>query len=195
MKINLNSYFDVFATAHSFHDQLPAETFTASGQQRVITGTVSDISKPVRVTLAWTDTPGPTSGNAFVNNLDLEVTVGGNTYKGNVFSGAFSATGGIADTRNNVESVFIPAGVTGTFVIKVKATNIAGDGVPGNAQPLDQDFALVAYNVTEAPLPVISGGATAITSRELFAVQQRDRSGRDRYAELCSFEHRHGQHH
>ena len=58
--------------------------------------------------------------------------------------------------------MFIPAGVTGTFVIKVKATNIAGDGVPSNANPLDQDFALVAYNATEAPLPVISGGATAI---------------------------------
>ena len=76
----------------------------------------------------------------------------------------FSATGGTADTRDNVESVFIPAGVTGSLVIKVKATNIAGDGVPNNAQPLDQDFALVAYNMTEAPLAVISSGATAITA-------------------------------
>ena len=163
-EINLNSFFDIFATANSRHDELAADTFTASGQQRVITGTVSDNSKPLRVTLAWTDTPGPTSGNAFVNNLDLEVTAGGNTYKGNVFSGAFSATGGTADTRNNVESVFIPAGVTGSLVIKVKATNIAGDGVPNNAAPLDQDYALVAYNVTEAPLAVISNGATAITA-------------------------------
>lgn len=163
-EINLNSYFDVFATAHSLHDQVAAETFTATGQQRVITGSVSDISKPLRVTLAWTDAPGPTSGNAFVNNLDLEVTVGGNTYKGNVFSGAFSATGGLADTRNNVESVFVPAGASGSLVIKVKATNIAGDGVPNNAAPLDQDFALVAYNVTESPLPVMSGGATTFAS-------------------------------
>ena len=141
-EINLNSFFDIFATANSRHDELAADKFTASGQQRVITGTVSDNSKPLRVTLAWTDVPGPTSGNAFVNNLDLEVTAGGNTYKGNVFSGAFSATGGTADTRNNVESVFIPAGVTGSLVIKVKATNIAGDGVPNNADPLDQDYAL-----------------------------------------------------
>ena len=81
----------------------------------VFTGSVPDISKPFRVTLAWTDAPGPTTGNAFVNNLDLEVTIGGNTYKGNVFSGAFSATGGTADTRNNVESVFIPAGVSGSL--------------------------------------------------------------------------------
>ena len=163
-EVNLDSFFDVFTTAHSFHDEVAAETFTASGQQRVITGSVSNNAKPFRVTLAWTDVPGPTSGNAFVNNLDLEVTVGGNTYKGNVFSGAFSATGGTADTRNNVESVFIPAGVSGSFVIKVKATNIAGDGVPNNGQPLDQDFALVTYNATEAPLPVISNGAMAVTA-------------------------------
>jgi subtilisin-like proprotein convertase family protein len=168
-EVNLNSYFDVLATAHSLHDELPADTFTASGQQRVITGTVSTTSKPFRVTLAWTDAPGPTTGNAFVNNLDLEVTIGGNTYKGNVFSGAFSATGGSADVRNNVESVFIPAGISGSFVIKVKATNIAGDGVPNNAQLLDQDFALVAYNATEAPLPVISAGATAITAESCSA--------------------------
>lgn len=168
-EVSLNSYFDVFATAHSMHDQLPGEKFTASGQQRVITGTVADAAKPLRVTLVWTDVPGPTSGSAFVNDLDLEVSVGGNTYKGNVFSGAFSATGGTADTRNNVESVFIPAGVTGSLVIKVKATNIAGDGVPGDANPLDQDFALVAYNVTEAPLPVLSGGATLITAESCSA--------------------------
>ncbi len=161
---NFNSYFDLFTTAHTFHDQVGADTFTASGQQRVIAGTISDNAKPLRVTLAWTDTPGPTSGNAFVNNLDLEVTVGGNTYKGNVFTGAFSASGGSADTRNNVESVILPAGTTGNFVIKVKATNIAGDGVPNSGGPLDQDFALVAYNVTEGPVAVIAAGASAITA-------------------------------
>ena len=116
---------------------------------------VVDNTKPFRVTLAWTDTPGPTTGNAFVNNLDLEVTIGGQTYKGNVFTGALSTAGGAADPRNNMENVFLPAGVSGNFSIKVKATNIAGNGVPGDADPLDQDFALVAYNANEAPLPII----------------------------------------
>jgi hypothetical protein len=78
-EISLNNYFDIFATAHALRDQVPAEKFTASGQQRVITGSVSDISKPLRITLVWTDAPGPTTGNAFVNNLDLEVTAGGAT--------------------------------------------------------------------------------------------------------------------
>ena len=90
-EINFNSFFDIFATANILHDEGPADLFTATGQVRTITGTVSNAAKPLRVTLAWTDVPGPTSGNAFVNNLDLEVTVGGNTYKGNVFTGAFSS--------------------------------------------------------------------------------------------------------
>ena len=161
---NFNSFFDIFATANIRHDQTGADKFTASGQQRIITGNVSDNTKGFRVTLAWTDAPGPTSGNAFVNNLDLEVTVGGNTYKGNVFSGANSVTGGLADTRNNVESIFIPAGVSGSFIVKVKGTNIAGNGVPGDADPLDQDYALVIYNANEAALPVINPGTTVITA-------------------------------
>ena len=143
---NMNSYFDIFASSHTLRDEVSADLFTATGQTRVFTGNVGSSSKAFRVTLGWTDTPGPTSGNAFVNNLDLSVTVGGNTYKGNVFSGAFSTTGGTADIRNNVESVFIPAGVSGPFTVTVTATNIAGDGVPGNSSPLDQDFALVVAN-------------------------------------------------
>jgi hypothetical protein len=108
------------------------------------------------VTLGWTDAPGPTTGAPWVNNLDLEVTVGGVTYKGNVFSGANSISGGTADGKNNVESVFLPAGASGNFTITVRATNIAGDGVPGNADTTDQDFALVAYNAT-------TGGTTSPT--------------------------------
>lgn len=161
---NFAGYFDLFTIGSIRRDQLAADKFTASGQQRLFTGTINSAAAPVRVTLAWTDPPGPTSGNAFVNNLDLEVTVGGNTFKGNVFSGANSVTGGTADIRNNVESVFIPAGLTGSIVVKVKATNIAGNGVPGDADPLDQDFALVISNATSANIAVLEGGTTTITA-------------------------------
>ncbi len=160
----INSFFDTFVTPTVLKDERPVDLFTATGQQRVVTGVVSNPAKPFRVTLAWTDPPGPTSGNAFVNNLDLEVTVGGITYKGNVFSGAFSSTGGSADTRNNVESVIIPAGVTGSFIVRVTATNIAGDGVPNVGGALDQDYALVVYNATEAALPVMSAGAATFST-------------------------------
>jgi hypothetical protein len=122
------------------------QLFTATGQSYVLTGSIAQSTSPFRVTLAWSDAPGPTSGAPWVNNLDLTVAVGGKTYKGNVFSGANSIVGGSADAKNNVESVFLPAGTKGAFTATVRATNIAGDGVPGNASATDQDFALVAYN-------------------------------------------------
>ncbi|HJQ67450.1 MAG TPA: S8 family serine peptidase [Blastocatellia bacterium] len=141
-RMNLGRAFD--GTARILQDQ--TTVLGATGQTHQVTGSVQSTGQPFRVTLAWTDAPGPTSGAPYVNNLDLEVTVGGNTYRGNVFSGANSVTGGVADTRNNVESVFIPAGVSGSFTVTVRATNIAGDGVPGGADTTDQDFALIIYN-------------------------------------------------
>src|SRR5262249_49294588 len=107
-----------------------------------------------RVTLAWTDAPGPTSGAAYINNLDLTVQVGASTYIGNVFTGANSTTGGASDTRDNMESVFIPAGASGPITITVTAAHIPGDGVPNTGGALDQDFALVAYNATGIVVPL-----------------------------------------
>jgi hypothetical protein len=121
----------------------------ATGQTFQVTGSVANTGKPFRVTLAWTDAPGPTTGAPWVNNLDLEVTINGTTFKGNVFSGANSVSGGTADGKNNAESVFLPAGTSGSFTITVRATNIAGDGVPGNADTTDQDFALLVYNANQ----------------------------------------------
>ena len=63
------------------------EILAFSGDTHQVTGAVGSSSEPFRVTLVWTDAPGPTSGAPYVNNLDLTVSVGGNTYRGNVFSG------------------------------------------------------------------------------------------------------------
>jgi uncharacterized repeat protein (TIGR01451 family) len=141
-EVDLGRAFD--GASHVVADQ--QHVFGSSGQVYELAGTVTDPTKPYRVTLAWTDPPGPTTGASYVNNLDLEVEIGGQTYKGNVFSGATSTAGGSADPRNNVESVFLPAGQSGLFTVRVIATNVAGDGVPGNADATDQDFALVVYN-------------------------------------------------
>ena len=145
--MDLDRSFD--SVSRILSDEDGARMFTATGQIQVLTGAVVDATQPLRISLAWTDQPGPTSGAAWVNNLDLTVTVNGSEYKGNVFSGANSVTGGSADPSNNLESVFLPAGLpVGTVVaITVTAANIAGDGVPGNASALDQDFALVGYNL------------------------------------------------
>jgi hypothetical protein len=121
--------------------------FTSTGQRLAYSGQVADGTKPFRVTIAWTDAPGSTTASAsYNNNLDLVVVIGGKTYRGNVFNGQYSATGGTADAKNNVESVFLPAGVTGDFHVLITAANINSDGVPNEAPSLDQDFALVVYN-------------------------------------------------
>jgi Viral BACON domain len=141
------------------------QTFGSTGQTFQVTGSVATSSQPFRVTLAYSDAPGPTTGSPVVNNLDLEVTINGQTFRGNVFSGANSTTGGAADPRNNAESVFLPAGTSGNFTVTVRATNIAGDGVPGNADTTDQDFALVIYNGTSAPptQPTIGVSPTSLS--------------------------------
>jgi hypothetical protein len=156
--MDLGMAFD--GTARMLDDQSPGNLFTATGETRTFNGVAADSSKPFRVTLAWTDAPGSTTGSAFKNNLDLTVTVGGSTYKGNVFSGASSVTGGTADGANNVESVFLPAGTEGPFTITVTAANINSDGVPGNSSALDQDFALIAYNTCNTA-PEAPTGVTA----------------------------------
>lgn len=147
--VNLGALFD--GTTRNLTDQ--SYTFTTTGQTFFRSGAVADSTKPVRVTLVWTDAPGSTSGNAYVNDLNLEVTVGGNTYKGNVFSGANSITGGVADAKNNVENVFLPAGVSGAITVKVTAANLAAAAVPGGPGTVNQDFALVVSDGT------ITGGA------------------------------------
>ncbi len=141
------------------------------GEKTTIEGTVIDPTKPVRVSLVWTDPPG-TGNPALVNNLDLTVKIGNNTYKGNVFGGGKSITGGSYDTLNNVENVFLPTGIsTGTpFTIEVAATALNGDGRYGNADATDQPFALVAYNYSSCTYAVspasqtipISGGSFTI---------------------------------
>jgi subtilisin-like proprotein convertase family protein len=190
-RVNLGTALD--STAREYRDQLPGDLLGTSGETRVRSYSVPDPTRPVKVTLAWTDAPGPTSGNPVVNNLDLVVDAGGRTYKGNVFAGALSRTGGTADPRNNVESVYLPAGAVTRLGVTVKGTTIAGDGVPGIGDLTDQDFALVVSNADElAPTPVLSGEAPdlsdanpggdddgAIEPGESFGLDQRIRNGGD----------------
>lgn len=151
-------------------DESPARTFTQSGGQPFeITGVITDASKEFRVMLAWTDPPGSTTTNApYVNQLNLEVVIGGVVYQANNFSGQYSTPGGVADFLNNVQGVRIKPETTGPFVVRVKPVIIAGDGVPGNSTEVDQDFALVVTNGREMPLPVLAveevdGAAQGVT--------------------------------
>lgn len=119
----------------------------STGMEQAFNLTVTSSAEQLRVTLVWVDPPAAAStgsGAAEVNNLNLEVVAPDNTvYKGNVFSGGVSISGGTADAENNVEQVHLNSPATGGWIVRVKATSVAV-GLQG--------FALVATgNVLLAP--------------------------------------------
>jgi PGF-pre-PGF domain-containing protein len=72
-------------------------------------------SRPLRITLVWTDYPGTANVDPqLVNNLDLIVDAPDGTYYGN----------GAPDTVNNVEGVELLEPVAGTYTITVNGTNV-----------------------------------------------------------------------
>ena len=146
---NMGDLFDA-TTDRELVDQ--TTTFDNAGETFTWTGSVVDNGKPLRIAIAWSDAFGAISDTTpQVNDLNLEVTVGGNTYLGNRFTGAFSTTGGTPDTANNYEAVFLPAGTSGAISITVTAASISGDGVPNSGDATDQDFALVCSNCSAQP--------------------------------------------
>ncbi|MFL6216396.1 MAG: S8 family serine peptidase [Blastocatellia bacterium] len=153
--LNIGRMFE--QTDRILYDESPARTFTQSGGTPFeITGVISDPNKEFRVMLAYTDAPGEEFSNApYINQLNLEVVVGGVIYQANNFNGQYSQTGGAVDFLNNTQGVRLPAGTVGPFVIRVKPTIIAGRGVPSFGD-LSQDFALVVSNGHEAAVPVLA---------------------------------------
>jgi hypothetical protein len=117
-----------------------------------------------RATLVWYDLEGPTgSGVTLVNNLDLTVSVGANTYLGNNFSANNSVTTGSTDAINTVEQVRFSLPVSGNYTITVNAANIPGNGVINSDK---QGFALVvsgdlSSGNTIPPNPIDPTGLTA----------------------------------
>lgn len=108
-----------------------------------------------KVTLVWSDYPSTeTAATNLVNDLDLVLTApGGTQYRGNVFGGGWSQTGGTADRVNNVENAYIPSAAAGTWTVQVSGFN-----VPNGPQP----FALVVNGTFDTgPTPVPTNTATA----------------------------------
>jgi hypothetical protein len=119
--------------------------------------------QPFKVTLVWTDYPSTESATTnLVNNLNLEVTgPGGVLYRGNVFSGGWSQTGGSADTLNNVENVYVQAPAAGTWTVTVRGAN-----VPNGPQPfalvVDGSFSFAATaTATPSQTPTVTNTPTA----------------------------------
>ncbi len=148
-RIDLSTLVDD-GLSFEFRDQ--SELFTASGESYELVVGVVDPAQPLKVTLVWSDAPGAVGANpAMVNDLDLTVVSGGQTYLGNNFSGGFSQPGGAADRLNNIEQVTLAAPGT-SATITVDAFNIAGSVLldqPGVTTA--QHFALVCQNCLDAP--------------------------------------------
>jgi serine protease AprX len=112
---------------------------------------------PLKVSLVWTDFASTETAAAnLVNNLNLTVTgPGGVSYKGNVFSGGWSQTGGTADAVNNVENVYVQSATAGTWTVTVNGAN-----VPNGPQP----FAIVVRGAVVAPPPPAPAAPTGLTA-------------------------------
>ncbi len=89
-------------------------------------------SSHLEVSLVWTDYPAnPTSTVQLVNNLDLTVSNGATTYKGNVYTGGFSfPNSGSYDIRNVEECVLIRNCPPGLWTVRIEGVN-----VPSGPQP------------------------------------------------------------
>ncbi len=116
-----------------------------TGQTRKYT--VSSTGRtPLRATLAYTDPAGsPTAAKATVNDLSLKVTApDGTVYWGNngLLAGNWSTSGGVANTVDTVENVFVQAPAAGTWTVEVVATAVNVDGHVETAAT-DADYALV----------------------------------------------------
>jgi hypothetical protein len=88
---------------------------------------VTDASVALKIALAWTDYQGnPAAGTQLVNNLDLTVTEpnGTTVYKGNVFAGGQSTTGGSSDALNVEECVRRTTPALGVWTVRVTGTNV-----------------------------------------------------------------------
>lgn len=134
--------------SHSFDDD--GTKTLSTGAKRTFTASVG-AGAAFKVTVVWTDAPSTeTASKNLVNDLDLTLTSpSGAVYRGNVFSGGWTPTGGSADRTNNLENAYVQSAEGGTWAIEVLGYN-----VPTGPQP----FALVVDNATGLTETTGSGG-------------------------------------
>ncbi len=103
-----------------------------TGDSAIFDVQVDSSALPFRVALIWTDYPGTMrAALILVNNLDLTVkSPSGTEYKGNVWSGGQSTTGGNYDTLNVEECFRLNSPEVGTWQVKVKAKNVPQGPLP-----------------------------------------------------------------
>lgn len=133
----------------------------STGGASITSVNVNSGSEPLKVTLVWMD-PAASAGASFaaVNDLNLEVvSPGGQVFRGNVFSGGVSTTGGTADIRNNVEQVLVNNPAPGSWEIRVnaQAVNVGTQGyalvTTGDVQSGPASLSVIASPVPDLTAP------------------------------------------
>lgn len=151
---------------------------------------VTSASERLRVTVVWTDEPGSVgAGKKLINDLDLRVTSpGGAIYRGNVFSGGVSVTGGTADTLNNVENVIVASPQVGTWTVTIDpsignyaspqgyALVVTGD-VSEDVAPPDPPVASFTGSPTSGTVPLAVSFSNASTDATSYSWNFGDGTG------------------
>lgn len=105
-----------------------------TGEMIQFTVPVDGATEQLRFTLVWTDPPASalTGGaDAWINDLDLQVDDPHSiTYLGNDFEAGESTTGGVKDSKNNVEQVHVSSPAVGVWTVRVlaDAVNVGTQG-------------------------------------------------------------------
>ncbi|MBN2541942.1 S8 family serine peptidase [bacterium] len=87
--------------------------------------TGSSTTEQVKAVLCWTDYWGlQGASDPLVNDLNLTVKVGANTYRGNVFSGGLSQTGGSYDVTNATEVVWLNPSPNTAYMVIIDGADI-----------------------------------------------------------------------
>ncbi len=109
-----------------------------------------------KATLVFRDPPGTTASTQHrINNLDLRVIApDGTIYWGNngLSAGNWSTSGGVANTKDTVENVFVQSPLAGSWQVQVIAAELNQDSHLETGS-LDADYALVVSGVTSGPPP------------------------------------------
>ena len=130
----------------------------------------------LEVSLCWTDFPASVaSAIQLVNDLNLTVTNGVDTYKGNVYTAGFSSTGGVYDARNVEEAVLVKNPAPGLWTVRIEGANVpvgpqpfglaitGAVGVSAGAVALDRDSYGSSSTVEVLVTDTNAGGSVSVT--------------------------------
>lgn len=145
-----------------------------------VTGTVPDPTKPLRVTLAWTDPPADIGdGGPIVNNLDLLVETDGELMAEGICLGPLSLSGVPAwyvgnrfdETSDTLASGYsIPTAEGDTVCTRDTANNVEAIVVPGDGVGMDGAVTIRVEAVTVALDGFKYGGILRGVRRQDFAL-------------------------